>query len=255
MAPVKIPGFEQRQIVFGGLKGQYRLDGRSRLRSWRRSAPAGRRNFPRPHGRPRPGTLREPADGQKSRGHDNAPMPGKNVRPHDNIGDIGLVLKREEDRALGGAAAAGPARVLQPLFVWGAGAFSRRCSALRRAPSPREAIPEEADGVGLQREAGSGVILRRHVRSVTCAEVQSPVRETDRRSYAASAAARCCCAGRRCPLEAGLANAKLCRAAGPPMSAARRSSPSETESIAFGETLDGEARERRRLPPSVRCWL
>ncbi len=114
----------------------------------------------RDHMDDQPRTLQNPADGKKLRIHDNAPMPGEDLRPHDNIGNVGFVLEGEENRALGGAGplpdqyeagngySFGEPRILAPVLHVAQGA------------KRRETVAEEADGMGFQRQAGGGVILR-----------------------------------------------------------------------------------------------
>src|ERR1700745_1558140 len=47
--------------------------------------------------------LQAPAHREKARGHDRESVPGEDLRPDDDIGDVGLVLERHEDDALGGS--------------------------------------------------------------------------------------------------------------------------------------------------------
>src|SRR5207247_11228637 len=47
--------------------------------------------------------LEDPADDQKFLLEDGEPVPGKKVRAHDDVGDAGLILEREEHETLGGA--------------------------------------------------------------------------------------------------------------------------------------------------------
>ena len=107
-----------------------------------------------------PGALHGAAHRQEARRHHRAAVLREDFRPDDDVGDVGLVLERHEDDAVGGARLLadehepgdGDHLVLAQAFV----------AQLRIAPraKAREAVAEEADGVRLERQAGRQIILR-----------------------------------------------------------------------------------------------
>ena len=129
---------------------------------------------------------------------------------------------------------------------------SLRCSALRMAPSAREALAEEAHGMLLQRQAG-----RRH----------SPPPHARRAAWTASATSG---SGNSslliCGVRSGSGRSLRRRLALPPSRQSdgvepprcpQRGAPVEperAEGVRLGQPLDGEARDAGRSRRAARCW-